>query len=269
MGRPRRRCPFCSPPLFQEWAAGPKKGHGTKWQLLITPSSAIFSDIHSTFLVFSLISSLILSLKFMGPTVLQPKARTSLLSPLFTFSRSLSYSFLYIGDLAVTIHWAGGPYCWTEFLKCEFNGALFLYSKISPSPLSFSSPNSPHLLLPLIQPQLSANYLNWLWIHSDTLRYSINFIFLEMSSRAFLPTPIWTDSPLHPGYRGDPGTSPHHPGRFLLSLCQTICFLDPMWPFGLVHSLPLVFQDFPDKVYMRDKYFRLCMLKISLFCLLT
>lgn len=135
---------------------------------------------------------------------LWPKAKTSqhCLYLLTLVSRSLSNSFLYIGDLAVTIHLAGGQYWnWTEL--------------------------------------------------NSYFRYSINFIFLE--TRLLQPSyQLQVELIVVLTQAIEETLGPHlihYPGKVLLFLCQTVCFLDSTWPFGVV------LQYFPGEGYRRGNWF--------------
>lgn len=147
-------------------------------QPLITPAQPFLQLLLSSFLVFSCrFSSLILSLTFTGPALLQSKAHTNLLVPIICIEAGgLSYSFLCAGDSAGTVLLNSIP-------KCESNGPSSLWKYL---------PDPPVFPPPLTSPPSATNSgaalrcLSRLWIHSDIpdIMKPVNF-FLSFSFWSF------------------------------------------------------------------------------------
>lgn len=186
--------------------------------LLVTPALPFPHLILSSSLVFSLgFSSLISSLEFRGPTCM-PSPGPNLSSVYLEAGSLSSSSFLCAGDVAVTVHWAGGRHFCTESLN-----VTFMVSPLSPHPALH---DSLHRLLPLLQAQLPAATAS-LDSHGRTWR-PVGVIFLETC----LPEPpSRLQTELAVLCSRDPAC---RPGDFLLFL----------WPFGLVS---LSHWYFPDK----------------------
>lgn len=96
----QKNLPFVVCYLFRSGQLVQGKAMEERRQLLITPSLPFFQLIHFSFLVFSMNSSLILSL------ILASHGQN-----LSVISRSLFNSFMYTGDLAVAGYLASGQYC--------------------------------------------------------------------------------------------------------------------------------------------------------------
>ena len=147
---------------------------------------------------------------------------------------SLSHSFLCTEDSAVDKNNRRGTLLdWIP--KCESNGFSSLLDLPDPLlslPLT-AAPRPPDRLLLLIHSDLPG-------VQSISSSWRHTFQSLLSSSKL-------SGCPLHPG-------PPCH-----LSLSQTLCFLEPTWPFG--SAPPWVLRYFPNKGYMGgDIFFRLCIL---------